>query len=717
MINRILLRNVSSYSPTSVVTIAPLKRVSVFYGQNGTGKTTISSYLQNPTDAQFDLCQLDPAKIDREILVYNHIFMEKNFHEATSQPGVFTLNEGNIEADKAIAAAEQAIKSLTDIHDTHMGEGSRAKAAQDTAKDKLKGNVWTLKGRFDNSALAYCFSRLNTKDRLFEAASQIALAGTTDTAEELLAEASQLQGASDVELPGIPRLRFEGAAIEADPILAEVIAGTGDSYLSALIQELGNSDWVKHALGFESHLKDQCPLCQQPLPVNFYAELHKVFDQTYEKRLTALTTLQQRYAGAAERLLRQSKATIYNVESIQIHVVNLRAVIQKNIQAIAAKVANPSTIASLDATDAIVASLNDAISAEQQKIDEINAKIRHKQDHLNNIKDRFWVWFRNECEPHLAAFNTEKHLLTQKRQTAKDGVVQIRAEIAAQRGIITAARAETTNVDQSVENINQRLHVLGLKGFELIKEEGAVPQYRLHRPGQNDGVFKTLSEGEKTLISFLYFLELCNGELDAAGRGLKSERIIVIDDPISSLSHNYVYDIASLIRRLVLHPRTRFKQVIILTHNLFFFHEMHKLLKDDKEKSLALFRITKADYSTVVPMREGEIQNDYQAYWQTLKDALNGSVSPNVIPNIMRNILEHYFTFVHQKDSLRQALQELSDENPQFRALYRYVNRESHADSVNLTDFGEVDPQVFVERFKDVFTKTKFEAHFDKMMA
>ncbi|MGE6995369.1 hypothetical protein ACQKIK_18420 [Pseudomonas sp. NPDC047961] len=71
----------------------------------------------------------------------------------------------------------------------------------------------------------------------------------------------------------------------------------------------------------------------------------------------------------------------------------------------------------------------------------------------------------------------------------------------------------------------------------------------------------------------------------------------------------------------------------------------------------------------------------------------------------------------HKKDSLRQALQELSDEHPQFRALYRYVNRESHADSVNLTDFGEIDPQVFVERFKDVFTKTKFEAHFDKMMA
>lgn len=717
MINRILLRNVSSYPPTSAVTIAPLKRVSVFYGQNGTGKTTISNYLQAPTDARFNQCQLDPVKFDREILVYNHIFMEKNFHEAASQPGVFTLNEGNIEADKAIAAAEVAINSLTVTLDAHMAAGTQAKAAQEAARVTLKDNVWQHKGPFDNSALAYCFSRLNTKDRLLDAIYQVALASTTDTTEGLLAEAAQLQSASDVELPGIPRLRFQGAGMEADPILTEVITGTGDSYLLALIQELGNSDWVKQALRFESHSKGQCPLCQQPLPENFYAEVHKVFDQTYEKRLTALTTLQLQYTGAVEQFLSQSGAPVYDVESIQIHVANLRAVFQKNIQAIAAKVASPSTVVTLDATDTMLTSLNDAISVEQQKIDEINAKIKHKQAHLESIKNRFWVWFRNVCDPHLAAFETGDRLLTQKRQAARDGIFLVRADIAAQRDIITASRAATTNVDQSVVSINQWLRILGLKGFELTKEEGPVPQYRLQRPAQNDGVFKTLSEGEKTLISFLYFLEVCNGELNAAGGSLKSDRIIVIDDPISSLSHNYVYDIASLIRRQVLHPKTRFKQVIILTHNLFFFHEMHKLLKEDKEDSLALFRITKADYSTVVSMSESEIQNDYQVFWQTLKDALNGSVSSNVIPNIMRNILEHYFTFVHQEDSLRKALLELSDENPQFRALYRYVNRESHADSVNLTDFGEIDPIVFVERFKEVFTKTNFEAHFDKMMA
>ena len=84
---------------------------------------------------------------------------------------------------------------------------------------------------------------------------------------------------------------------------------------------------------------------------------------------------------------------------------------------------------------------------------------------------------------------------------------------------------------------------------------------------------------------------------------------------------------------------------------------------------------------------------------------------------MMRNILEYYFSFVHQTHSLRQALTDLSEENPEYRALYRYINRESHADSVNLTDFGEIDPAIFVARFKDVFIRTNFESHFDKMMA
>jgi wobble nucleotide-excising tRNase len=283
----------------------------------------------------------------------------------------------------------------------------------------------------------------------------------------------------------------------------------------------------------------------------------------------------------------------------------------------------------------------------------------------------------------------------EKREEKRQAIEVIRVKAQVQKDIIAASRAQITNIDQSVDSINGSLNMLGLNGFEVVREEGEVPQYRLQRPGQQQGVFKTLSEGEKTLISFLYFLEVCNGELDGKSGKLKS--------------------IASLIYRRVLNPKDRFNQVLILTHNLFFFHEMLKHLK--KGDDFSLFRITKAAYSTITSMKASDVQNDYQSFWQTIKDAQEGRTSPNVIPNMMRNILEHYFNFVHRQEELQHALLALADEDTEFRALYRYVNRESHSDAVNLTDFGEIVPTHYIERFKQVFVRTGFEQHYEKMMS
>ncbi|WP_267899572.1 AAA family ATPase [Pseudomonas protegens] len=99
-----------------------------------------------------------------------------------------------------------------------------------------------------------------------------------------------------------------------------------------------------------------------------------------------------------------------------------------------------------------------------------------------------------------------------------------------------------------------------------------------------------------------------------------------------------------------------------------------------------------------------------------MKDAQAGRTSSGVIPNMMRNILEYYFTFVHRQDELQAVLMALSDEDAEFKALYRYVNRESHSDAVNLTDFGEIVPSHYVDRFRQVFVRAGFEEHYEKMM-
>jgi len=714
VIKQIFLRGVTSYSPVASLTIGPLTKVNMFYGHNGTGKTTIGNYLQDPGDLVYSDCGIQPPSPDRELVVYNHIFMENHFQES-SQPGVFTLNEGNIEAENALLAAEAALKKLAEQRQAEVDAGKALIATQKTNKETLLDDLWTLRKQHESSALRFCFTGLNTKERLAEKVENLSVEPASETFEALALEAAELQAASDQERPVLSSFSFPERDVELSPLLQEAITGSENSYLSAIINDLGNSDWIKQAFRFVDKNDDRCPFCQQKLQADFYEELGKVFDQTYQRRIDELIALKDRFEAGAVRLKAQYLRPDYQMPEFATGIAALEVLLQINCRLLADKLAHPSAPVVLDSSTEIIDSLNALVKVEQVKTTAFNLKVKDKKAHLEKIKSRFWNCFRSTSDPMLSKAKAVQDDLDTQIAAKRQAIELIKGQAQDQKQIITENRAKITNIDQSIDNINTSLNALGLKGFLVVREQGDLPRYRLERPVQQQGVFKTLSEGEKTLISFLYFLEVCNGDLDSKSGKLKTNRVIVIDDPISSLSHNYVYDIASLIYRKVLSPKDRFKQVFVLTHSLFFFHEMLKHLK--KGDDFSLFRITKAQYSSVIPMKASDVQNDYQSFWQAIKDAQSGRTSASVIPNMMRNILEHYFNFVHRQEELAKALQELAEEDIEFKALYRYVNRESHSDAVNLTDFGEIEPGHYIERFRQVFVLTGFEQHYEKMMA
>ena len=232
-----------------------------------------------------------------------------------------------------------------------------------------------------------------------------------------------------------------------------------------------------------------------------------------------------------------------------------------------------------------------------------------------------------------------------------------------------------------------------------------------------DNTFKKLSEGEKPLISFLYFVEMCLGVDDADKDGHAENRIIVIDDPISSLSFNLVFDVATLIKDLFLTPDTEYQQILILTHHLYFLHELKHGL-GIKEEQIRYFRITKYRHTRVVDLKPQDLKNNYECYWQVVKDVKDGKSSSAMLPNTMRNIVEHYFSFIRKKETLPKVMKEIieNDNDPALKAFDRYVNRSSHSDPLNLTDMQEVEPQKFIQYLKLLFEKTNQKEHFIKMM-
>ena len=62
-------------------------------------------------------------------------------------------------------------------------------------------------------------------------------------------------------------------------------------------------------------------------------------------------------------------------------------------------------------------------------------------------------------------------------------------------------------------------------------------------------VSNTLSEGEETFISFLYFMQLAFGSQDK--EKVSNKKILVIDDPICSLDSNILYIVSAMIKDLI----------------------------------------------------------------------------------------------------------------------------------------------------------------------
>lgn len=97
MIKTINMKNCASYDNEGI-SICDCNRVNYIYGHNGSGKSTISNYLQDPSLAQFCDCSIEwELGTESEVHVYNKTFRQKNLQ---SMPGVFTLGEATAEQIK-----------------------------------------------------------------------------------------------------------------------------------------------------------------------------------------------------------------------------------------------------------------------------------------------------------------------------------------------------------------------------------------------------------------------------------------------------------------------------------------------------------------------------------------------------------------------------------------------------------------------------------------
>ena len=130
MIKSILMKNCATYDAAGT-SLADCKKVNYVFGANGSGKTTISSYLNNPTSATYAQSEVIWDSMHHaRILVYNRAFRETHFFRNNTLPGVFTLGENAPEIQAELAR-------LKEDRDKRQRESEETKRILDEQKTKL----------------------------------------------------------------------------------------------------------------------------------------------------------------------------------------------------------------------------------------------------------------------------------------------------------------------------------------------------------------------------------------------------------------------------------------------------------------------------------------------------------------------------------------------------------------------------------------------------
>lgn len=721
MINKITLNKVASYiDPTALETD---KKVNLIYGLNGTGKSTFSNYLSQPTDEKFKNCSIDGLDDNHEILVYNQTFIQDNFYEAENLKGIFTLSKQNKEAETKITISLKEIAKLLNEKETKTKELEAESITINQKTNTAKDTIWKIKTDYSGGdrVLEFCLEGYkSSKEILFNQISGLAKpsAKPIKSIDDLKNALQSISGDNAQKTPTIPQINFPSQSIETEALFSKLIVGNENSTVSQLIREMQNSDWVNEGMQYLPKVEIQenatCPFCQKKTISNDLVQsIKSYFDASYEADIDTLKYFLDNYSQSIQNIPTKSvfesnpKYDIYK-KDFEIKHSKLIKVVKDNKKLIEDKIKTPSVAVILESSTKQLDEVNDVILKINLLVAEHNKNIDQVDIVKTTIKEEFWELMRWDYDQTINSIKVDKMSSKHKVDTLEKSIKDINLKIAYQNTIISDQQKQTVNIERAITNINNGLCELGITDFEIKKHSDNF--YKIVRGEHQERVFRSLSEGEKMIISFLYFIEMCRGKKEVTE--IEKKKVIVIDDPISSLSHIYVFNIGRLIHNEFLRSKN-YEQIFLLTHSLYFFYEMTDTKPERRKENQKLFRLIKSQAgSEISEMSYEEIQNDYHSYWFIVKNDKQPAV---LIANCMRNIIEYFFNFVEKKD-LNNVFQKQEMQDNRFQAFNRYVNRESHSLGQNIFDIKEFNYQDFKDAFAELFKATGYEDHYLKMI-
>src|SRR3990167_9380752 len=691
MIETISLSKTATYGDQPE-TLGPLRRVNFIFGTNGTGKTTISRVIANDTDyVSCGVAWKDGRPL--QALVYNRDFVERNFSRSAELKGVFTLGEKQVKAQEDIKEKKAEADDYKDkiAADKKVLEGEDGKSGKrgnlSSLEDKFLDQCWEAYGKH-KERLSHAFEGVRNSKKEFKA--RVLREAASNKSEivpldELHKRAETIFGQTLSEASVVSNVCFALLlGYEVDPIIKKRVLGKEDVDIAEMIKKLGNSDWVRTGRAFYDVNDRVCPFCQQKTDEAFENSLSEYFNESFERDSGKIGLLLDNYKNETARVLQElgkilaSPSKFLNVYKFQSERDLLEAKLRLNAQQLVKKSKEPSQIFEIESIGNIVDSIAELVAEANKMVAEHNALVKNIGKEKAKLVSEVWKHLIEvDLSVAYAHYNGAKSGLEGAIKSLEERVRNFDQEVRIREAVIRELERQTTSVKPSIDAINSLLSSFGFHGFSLAMADNGT-SCKLVREDKSDAK-ETLSEGEKTFVTFLYFYHLLKGSDTESG--ITTDRVVVFDDPVSSLDSEILFIVGSLIKKVFDEARSGtslIKQVFVLTHNVYFHKEVafnnsrtDKALKDE-----TFWVVRKPAKNSKLERHDGNpIQTSYELLWAEVK---NPNPSLLTIQNVLRRILENYFKFFGGIEPREICVKLPGKEQMICNSLLSWVNDGSH---------------------------------------
>ncbi len=673
---------------------------NVIYGWNGSGKTTLSNIFramekkQNITEGEvtiaigntsisgstFASSQLPKIRVFNRDFVENSVFKVVELGKPTTSEAIYVLGEDSAEKQKQLEGYKAQLQSLNQQLTQHQKTKSNSDSAADgiatdtakTIKDVIQKDSYI---NYDKRRFKTTFQAIkqNYKESILNEQS------LTENTSKMNAKQGETVSNIVFTPPDLNQIALKTNELLSASITSQVI--------DSLQQDTELSAWVEQGLGLvKTRNTSTCFFCEQVLPPNRIPSLEAHYNDAYTSFKNRLTTFIQEVSGYISQIT-QAKAAFIDparfYEHLQGSYKQSKAQCDTELQKMEVWLSACKRQLEAKATNLFQSFVF------QQEIPVFNwqgyASIANCVRSHNQETTGFLASVTNARKAiehhHVAGKCEEYNSHCQSAAEAQKQITNITQQITTLNNSIISLEKDIVSHREPAESLNESLKKY-LPYCELkfdIKDNGYVIK-------RGDQVAKDLSEGEKTTIAFLYFLQSLEDKDFKIAEG-----IVVIDDPVSSLDSNCLHQTFSLLKNRL----SDCKQLFIMTHNFYFYRNVKEWTKHYKAKAKKYFLNTLKNntgrYSTIEMASKSLVQHEseYHYLFEYIHKAAHDEESNETIifhaPNAARRLLESFLSFKKPMYAGRfyEQLKQIDYDEEKKTAIYRLVLINSHHEYVS----------------------------------